>query len=113
MAIIDVTVAGEMMEIMQSSAEENGVAWTFYKTEDYCHIEIRHVEKDFLVGTSQGDSFEAAWNKLTSNVEQRHQAALQECFRGAFLNFLGKAAFGYFGCAAIAQPLQDSRRPTP
>jgi hypothetical protein len=33
-------------------------------------------------------------------------------FRGAFLNFFGKAAFGYFGCPAIAQPLQDSRRPT-
>jgi hypothetical protein len=33
-------------------------------------------------------------------------------FRRAFLNFLGKAAFGYFGCAAIARPLQDSRRPT-
>jgi hypothetical protein len=32
--------------------------------------------------------------------------------RDAFLNFFEKAAFGYFGCAAIARPLQDSRRPT-
>jgi hypothetical protein len=39
-------------------------------------------------------------------------AAPSRVLRGAFLNFLGKAAFGYFGCAAIARPLQDSRRPT-
>jgi hypothetical protein len=46
-----------------------------------------------------------------SNARQRF-TGIYCAFRGAFLNFFGKAAFGYFGCPAIARPLQDSRRPT-
>ena len=48
-----------------------------------------------------------------SAFKTNHPLLSSSCaFRGAFLNLFGKAAFGYFRCAAIARPLQDSRRPT-
>ncbi len=78
--------AGDMMECMQSSAEDLGLAWQFHKAEGNWHIEVSHVQRGFVVGVGQGDSFETAWNDLQADIEMRRQVISQELTRRRRIN---------------------------